>query len=201
MPQQPLPAAVSEGVALINADDWQAASYNGTGVKVGILDGGFTGYAALLGTELPASVTAQSFYAGSDIEGDSDHGTACAEIVYDIAPGANFYLTNFGTEVEMGNAVDWLIAQGVNVISCSLVWPIGGPGDGSGTICGIVKKARDAGILWSQAIGNSAQRHWQGNFVDTDSDRWHNFSGIDEGSAISVTNGNLIKVALKWDDT
>ena len=109
LPMEPLPTVTSEGVALINADDLQAASYDGTGVKVAILDGGFTGYSALLGTELPASVTIQSFYAGSDIEGTTPHGTACAEIVYDIAPDAQFYLVNFGTSVELGNAVDWLI--------------------------------------------------------------------------------------------
>ncbi|GAH58362.1 unnamed protein product, partial [marine sediment metagenome] len=46
---------------------------------------------------------------------------------------------NFGTEVEMGNAVDWLINTAkVNVISYSIGWPIGGPGDGTGTICEMV---------------------------------------------------------------
>ena len=204
LPWYPLPDAVvvSEGVALINADDWQTASYNGTGVKVAILDGGFTGYADLLGTELPASVTTQSFYAGSDIEGTSVHGTACAEIVYDIAPDADFYLVNSGTEVEMGNAVDWLIAQGVDVISYSMGWPIGGPGDGTGTICEMVDDARAAGILWSSSMGNSARRHWQGDFVDTLSDDWHEFDpGVDETNNISVSSGYTITVALKWDDT
>ena len=90
MPWEPLPDVVSEGVALINADDWQTAGYTGAGVKVAILDSGFTGYASRLGTELPASVNTQSFYAGSDIEGYTAHGTACAEIVYDIAPRRRF---------------------------------------------------------------------------------------------------------------
>ena len=43
LPSYPVPDVVSEGVALIHADDWQTASFNGTGVKVGILDGGFSG--------------------------------------------------------------------------------------------------------------------------------------------------------------
>jgi len=202
VPWYPLPAIVSEGVELINADEWQTLGYTGVGVKVGILDSGFTGYADLLGTELPSSVTTQSFYAGSDIEGDTDHGTACAEIVYDIAPDADFYLANFGTEVEMGNAVDWLIAQGVDVISCSIGWPISGPGDGTGTICDMVDDARTAGITWSQAIGNNAQYHWQGDFVDTDADRWHEFDpGVDITIDINVSSGSKVRVGLKWDDT
>ncbi len=203
LPWYPLAADnVSEGVALINADEWQTASYNGTGVKVAILDGGFTGYADLLGTELPASVTTQSFYAGSDIEGYSAHGTACAEIVYDIAPDADFYLVNFGTDVEWGNAVDWLIAQGVDVISHSMVWFPGGPGDGTGPITDVVDTARAAGILWSQAMGNYAEKHWQGDFVDNYYDNdWHEFSGTDETDNITVNYGDAIIVFLKWDDT
>jgi len=203
LPWYPLAADnVSEGVALINADEWQAAGYNGTGVKVAILDSGFTGYSSLLGTELPASVTTQSFYAGSNIEGYTTHGTACAEIVYDIAPDADFYLVNFGTDVEWGNAVDWLINTAeVDIISHSIVWFPGGPGDGTGTICEVVDDARNAGILWSQAMGNYAQRHWQGDFADTEPDGWHNFSVADEGNTISVNNTDTIIVVLKWDDT
>ncbi len=201
MPWYPLPAVVSEGAQVIKADEWQTAGYTGEGVKVAILDGGFTGYSSLLGTELPASVTTQSFYAGSDIEAYTAHGTASAEIIYDIAPDADFYLVSFGTLVEMGNAVDWLIAQGVDVISFSIGWPVGGPGDGTGIICEMVDDAHDAGILWSQSMGNYAKKHWQGDFVDTEPDGWHNFSGVDETNTISVTSGDTITVTLKWDDT
>ena len=162
----------SEGVELINADEWQTASYNGTGVKVAILDGGFSGYTTRQGEgELPTVTTWWAPSIGGP--GSSAHGTACAEIVYDIAPDAEFYLANFGTEVEMGNAVDWLIAQGVDVISNSIGWPIGGPGDGTGAICEMVDDAQAAGIVWSVSMGNSAQRHWQGGFVDTEPDGWH----------------------------
>jgi hypothetical protein len=201
MPMQPMFSATSEGTDVIGSTTWNAAGYTGEGVKVAILDGGFTGYADLLGTDLPSLVTTQSFYAGGDIEGDTVHGTACAEILYDIAPDAEFYLVNFGTRVEMGNAVDWLIAQGVDVISCSVGWPIGGPGDGTGPICEMVDAAHAAGIVWAQAIGNSAERHWQGSFVDTDGDKLHQFSGTDETNTISVNYESPIVVALKWDDT
>ena len=78
----------------------------------------------------------------------------------------------------------------------------GGPGDGTGTICEMVDDARAAGILWSSSMGNSARRHWQGDFVDTLSDDWHEFDpGVDETNNISVSSGYTITVALKWDDT
>jgi len=201
MPLESLPDVVSEGVALINADDWQTASFNGTGVKVGILDGGFSGYTTRQGEgELPPTVT--TWWAPSiGNAGTSIHGTACAEIAYDVAPDADFYLANFGTEVEMGNAVSWLITQGVDIISCSVGYPIGGPGDGTGISCGIIDNAHSAGILWSQSAGNYAQKHWQGDYADGDSNDWHNFSGSDETIDISVTNGDTIVVGLRWVDT
>ncbi|MFC2027134.1 thrombospondin type 3 repeat-containing protein [Chloroflexota bacterium] len=200
LPQQPMMSVVSEGADVIGATSWHTAGKTGEGVKVAILDWGFTGYAGLLGTELPGSVTTQSFFAGSDIEGDTDHGTACAEIIHDVAPDADIYLVNFGTSVEMGNAVDWLINQGVDIISCSGGYPTGGPGDGTGPICEIVDSARADGILWVQAIGNSYQNHWQGNFVDTDGDDLLEFSGTDEFNTISVNVGDPIVAALKWND-
>ena len=204
MPWHPVAADnVSEGVGLINADVWQSAGYNGTGIKVAILDLGFAGYTTRQSEgELPA--TLNTWWAPSiGGPGTSVHGTACAEIVYDTAPAADFYLVNIGTEVEAGNALDWLISQGVDVISCSVVWPIGGPGDGTEIVCEMVNTARAAGILWSQSMGNYAQRHWQGDFVDTDNDTANEFnqSPFDETMAISVAPDQVIKVALKWDDT
>jgi hypothetical protein len=200
LPMQPLPAVTSEGVSRINADDWQLASYNGTGVKIGILDVGFSDYTVRQSeVELPASIV--TWWAPSiGNEGTNIHGTACAEIVYDIAPGATYYFANFGTDVEYGNAVDWLISQGVDVISCSVGWPGGGPGDGTGFFCQVVDSARAAGVFWAQAAGNQARRHWQGDWYNPDHDVWLNFSGSDEGNSISVSDGDPIVVSLKWDD-
>ena len=113
-PLRPVPMVTGEGVALINADDWQAQGVSGAGVKVAILDLGFQGYASLLGTELPATVTVMSFRADGDITGAGQpHGTAVAEIVHEVAPGAELYLVNFDTEVELANASAWLTSQGV----------------------------------------------------------------------------------------
>jgi peptidoglycan hydrolase CwlO-like protein len=199
LPYVSVPAVTSEGVNLIDADDWQSAGYTGAGVKVGILDIGFSGYSGLLGTELPDTSTTWWAPSVGDA-GTSVHGTACAEIVYDIAPDADFYLANFATSVEWANAIDWLIAQGVDVISSSVGWVNSGPGDGTGIIGDKVDDVRAAGILWSQAAGNYAQKHWMGGWVDTDADNWHEFNPGDESNAIWANAGDTIAVFLKWDD-
>ena len=204
LPYKPEEQAVtSEGVAVINAPEWQDEGYDGTGVKIGILDGGFAGYTTLQsGGELPPSI--QTNWAASlSGPGSSSHGTACAEIVYDIAPGASFYFANFTNEVEFGTAVAWFITQGVNIVSCSMCWPGVGPGDGTGPIDEIVETAYDAGILWCQSAGNYAQRHWSGNWVDSNSNNALDFatSMLDEGNTIVVTNRSIISGILNWNDT
>jgi hypothetical protein len=194
-----LTVVTGEGAGLIHADDWQAAGIDGSGLKVAVLDGGFAGYTGLLGTELPASVVAHS--CTGDITGGGEyHGTAVAEIVHEVAPGASLILANFGTEVELGNCVNWLIAQGVDVINASWGFFGSGPGDGTGVINQIVDTATSAGILWANAAGNHAQAHWSGVWSDPDADGWHNFAGSDESNAIYAYAGQRIDVVLKWDD-
>ena len=54
--QTPMQAVgtVSEGLAALNASAWYSAGYDGTGVRVAVIDIGFTGYSALLGSGFPA---------------------------------------------------------------------------------------------------------------------------------------------------
>ena len=52
---------ISEGVGVAFANTWQAGGQTGSGVKLGIIDVGFQGLPSLLGTELPASVTARCY--------------------------------------------------------------------------------------------------------------------------------------------
>ncbi|MHB1325845.1 MAG: S8 family serine peptidase [Thermoleophilia bacterium] len=191
----------SEGVSVIGATPWQSSGIKGSGVKVAILDAGFAGYNTRVAAgELPTGVTVKSFRADGDITGGAEkHGTACAEIVYDVAPGAQLYLVNFQTEVELGNAIDYLIAQGVTVVSASWVFSGSFRGDGQGTIDDMVNNARTAGILWAAAAGNQAQMHWSNYFNDTDGNGWHNYTSADEGNTIVAQEGQNIDVYLTWD--
>ena len=202
-PLRPHILATSEGVASTGADEWiSLPSFHGTGskTKVCILDLGFDGYKALLGTELPASVTTRSFRYDNDIEAGEPHGAACAEIVHDMAPDAQLYLVNFDTDVEQHNAVDWIIAQGVQVISYSIGWTNAGAGDGTGPIDIDVDHAAAAGIIWASSAGNDAVSHYEGSFSDPDSDGWHNFSGAAELLKFEVDAYETVGAFLNWDD-
>lgn len=194
-------SVVSQGVALTNANAWHAAGYTGSGVKVAVIDLGFQGYLHRIATgELPANLIVRSFRSDQDIQAGDTHGTACAEIVYDMAPGVRLYLLNITDELELGQAVDYALAQGVQVISCSLCWLDAGPFDGTGDIAGIVNRARQGGIFWAQAAGNGGDKHWEGPWSDPDYNDRHDFVIRDETQSFTVAANTVIDAHLTWDD-
>jgi hypothetical protein len=194
----------SQGVSVTHADRIQGdgASYRPSTerIRVGVLDSGFEGYQGLLGRELPASVTVRSFHPQGIGGGGEVHGTACAEIVHDMAPDADLYLANFDSLSEHGQAVDWLVSQNVDVISYSIGWYNAGPGDGRGMVNDHVRRALGAGIEWVGSAGNEAQSHWEGTFSDTNGNAWHNYTAADEGNSVALNAGDLFIVFLNWDD-
>jgi subtilisin family serine protease len=202
--------ATTEGAAVINAPAWHTKGYTGAGVRVAIIDAGFEGYPSLLGTELPSSVTAKNFVDGetdSQVNGSTVHGTACAEIVHDIAPGASLYLAKVGTAVDLEEAVNWAKSQKVKIISTSLGWYNMTPGDGTGFFANLVQSARNAGIFWVTAAGNDREAHWGGAFsADVYGnhlfapDQNVNYFGPGNGDAYLIPAGYPIRVFLRWDD-
>ena len=135
-PAVPVADAVDEGVADTGADVWQTDGANGTGVKIAIIDLGFYGYQSLLGTALPASVTTDDRCGGnlaaSPAAGGTEHGTAVAEIVHQMAPGAQLYLMCVDSEVDLALAEQDAVADGVKIINHSVSWFDTSRGDGTG---------------------------------------------------------------------
>ena len=198
---QPPPPIVSEGVKVIGADKWQAAGYTGQGVKIGILDQGFDGYRDLLGRELPFNVTAQSFVPGFDVDKTGvSHGAAVAEVIHDVAPDAQFYLAYYdGGDVSMGNAVQWLIDQKVQIISHS-AGGLAAPLDGTGRDAELVKLATDNGVLWINSAGNNGTQHYRGAYTDTNNDQVHEFAPDKTLLAFQADPSGTSQIVLTWND-
>jgi hypothetical protein len=209
-------AQTTEGVNASGANTWHSLPRRGEGIKVAIIDGGFYGYAALQGTDLPPAsrVTTQD-YSGT-FPGTSEHGTACAEIVYDMAYGVDhMYLVKIDTDVDLASAITYLIGQGVHVISMSLGWVSAeGPGDGtdgggSSALYDALDDARSNGIFFATAAGNSRENMWSGTFADAGtspaSHDWSgggqnvNYFGDGVGGAYSIPAGYPIVASLHWD--
>ncbi len=224
-PTVPLTNSISsEGLSVIGAPSFHDAGIVGSGVKVGILDLGFSGYSDLLGSELPLHVeaaytgTTEDFYS-------TEHGTACAEIVHDVAPGAELFLINStDSEVDFPIAVSWLRSKGVSIISCSFslnlklyaeytyealkydsqyaLQQFTVLDDLKNQMNTTLSSAVQTGITWAQSAGNDGQKKWVGPYVDTDFDNQHNFSSLSNKNEIELqsnwTYGEDIYVLLMW---
>ena len=202
LPYRPLTLDTSEGVGLIGASDYHSEGITGLNTKVAIIDLGFDNLTETIAHgDLPSSVFTQD-YTGTGLEATTKHGTGVAEVVYDLAGDAEIHLLKIGNEVDLGLAKDYCVTNNINIINHSVGWVNTNFYDGTGIICGIANDARSEGILWVNAAGNEAAgTHWEGTFIDTDGDDYHEFdAGVDESDAIYAYNGDIIAVFLTWDD-
>ena len=196
-----LHAVISEGVARIKAQVYSNRGFTGRGVKVGVIDAGFVGVPSLQNRgELP-NLSYRDF-TREGIFTETVHGSACAEIVHDIAPDAEIYLYKVGGMVSLENAKDAAIQEGVDIVTVSLGWDFArGFGDGTGIACEIVDDAFQNNVLWVNAAGNEAQRKISALLSDPDGDGFHNFEGEDEIVNLkNVQVGEKVIAVLTWNE-
>ena len=203
-PVRPVADAVhGEGVWATGAAPWHRAGVHGEGVKIAVVDLGFENYRRSQTTgDLPTHLTKVDFCGSGGFE-STDHGTAVAEIVSEIAPAADLSLVCVRDAAGLGQAVNYAQAHGISIISHSASWFNTARGDGNGAPFspeGIVAAAHAAGILWVNAAGNRAQQHWSGSFVDANANGWNEFAPGDEGNTVRIPGNTYACAALKWDD-
>jgi subtilisin family serine protease len=203
---------VGPGPALHGATPWHQAGFTGKGVKVGILDGGFDGFATRLGSELPASVQALCFAdLGVSSRSLADcanpgvtHGTAVAESFVDMAQNAELFISNAYSPADLAAAIAWMTGNGVRVINYSKLSStmMDGMGDGTSTYSDsdytLVDAAVAGGALFVAAVGNSGESAWSGPPSDSDADGWVEFVGSDEANQVTIHAGERIAVAIRW---
>ena len=215
VPPRPLstkPAVSGQGIQAHGSTVWNFAGYSGQGIKVGIIDVGFTALRSLMGAELPLTVQVRCYTEiGAftediyDCDGEGLHGTAVAESVFDIAPEATLYIANPWSKGDLSRTVDWMISEGVSVINHSVGWTFDGPGDGSSPYSSsplvTADRAAEAGVLWVNAAGNSAEETWFGPYSDVDGDGLVEFDGTDELNTMILPGGGCnIHTQLRWED-
>ncbi len=215
---------ISEGVNLTGANIFNNTIYRGAGVKVAVVDVGFKGLsAAIAAGELPLNVITQNF-SDLGLETEHYHGTACAEIVHDMAPEAELHLVKIGDEIGGYEIIDYLKANNIDIVSLSISTFGSGPGDGTGYLDEAFDELRDAGILVVASAGNYGNMtyeydgtiltfgsHWEGIFIDNDNDEYHEYKLGDINSYYNVLfaipdrddDGNPstseVSILLRWD--
>lgn len=222
-------AIVNKGVTVAAADRVQDQGTQGSGIKVAVFDFAFQGAERLRGTELPQDYQ-QINISSAPLDNAPSHGTACAEIVHDLAPGAQLYLVRI-SDFETGypQACQWAINNGIDIISSSISFRkmhvltvsfyqllnsssrlqqayLDQLNYYNQLIKDIEEQTQDcvdAGILFVQAAGNNGRTRWDGDFVDSNYDGWLNFTSWQNYCKVekySYISSNPKHLMLFWDD-
>ena len=187
---------VGDEVQLTHADAWQQAGMTGN-VRVGIIDffdltlWNVDEHGPVPGAEhqFCPDLTQGLCTAGqiNSAMGDK-HGVAVAEIVKDMAPGAELFIATTATTAETQAAIDWFVQNGVHIVTRSLGAPYDGPGDGTGPLDAVVDYAAAHGITWFNSAGNDAAFGY-GRYLD----------GVDANGYVDFLNGPGVDTMLRID--
>lgn len=193
-------AVAGEGPDVTNSDTYRDAGHNGAGLTIALIDGSFTGLSAAQGSgDAPASYTAIN-YTPNAFESGGTHGTGCVEAAFDHCPGAAWRIYKIDSVTDLPVVVNNCIANGVDVISCSISYYNKGWADDTGDACAAANNASSHGILYFTSAGNRADSHYQGNFTDSDGDGWHEFSPGDETINVTIDAGVDGNHYLSWSN-
>lgn len=221
-------ALKTQALEKMNVPEYHARNIKGAGVSIAVLDVGFSGLQARIKAgELPQDLAAYTYDGNTgqwtegveDIvddpqtpcdDGTSPHGTAVAEIVYDIAPEAKLYAVHLRNSdgTNMRPLLENLRDEGVRIVSASLGWPIW-RGDGSGPGYDLFETARrDFNMLFIESAGNHARNFYSATFTDKDYDNLHEFKSgwfgttikEDEWNRVKLPNCGHLSIQLEWDD-
>jgi hypothetical protein len=206
---------ITEGRAATLASAWNTAGFTGQGVKIAIVDVDFLGLSALKAAdEIPASAVEMDFSGTGMTSGTDGHGCACAEVVYDLAPGVQMYLLKTLDPSDDEAAKNYCKAQGVQIISQSGGYDALNFHDGVAYSSitphpvAIVNDAVANGILWVNAAGNEQLQHAMAEWRDNDADAYLDWEPSPDywplnelwngGSVIPA--GAVIDAYLTWNE-
>jgi hypothetical protein len=194
------PVNCTDGKDILGVCSLHDQNFSGDNITIAIIDIQF--YVDRLSErELPKE---RILLSGGKFSDQEIHGTACAEIIGDIAPNATLYIAGIEDSNEYGfkEATDKLLNlnKRIDIVSCSVDFP-SGQFDKSEYFCSIVRNFTKNGTFWINAAGDEANRHWYGAFKDEDGDGFHEFDPGDEALIIALERGMPLKVWLSWNDS
>ncbi|HZQ81274.1 MAG TPA: S8 family serine peptidase [Gaiellaceae bacterium] len=209
-PAQPYDDSTDEGVTTTGAALYQANGQNGSGVKVGIIDLGFAGNTTGITPVAVPVPDGGGATTDEDCDPDQPHGAAVAQTLLAQAPDVQLYLYCASDVVDLWADEQDAIAKGIKIINHSVEWFTAGRGDGTTSTYpsdaseaspeAIVADAAAHGILWVNAAGNDAQRHWRGTYTPSAADADYNdFGGGDVENNVTIDPGHEGCAYLSWD--
>ncbi len=193
---------------------------NGKGVKIGLLSDSYDAYGeAALGVrtgELPGIDNPNGFTKPVVVLKDYnspyaiDEGRALAEVVHDIAPGAElYYYTGYIDQVDFAAGIEKLANAGCKVIVDDVAY-FEEPFFQDGIVNQAITKVKNKGVTYVTACGNSGSVGYEKNFKGVSgkyngaSVVYHNFSSDNSRPNIALTFTLpaffVTNMVLQWDE-
>ncbi len=205
----------SQGAIATGASAWHALGYTGKDVQIGVIDLGFDGYD--FSETAGCLQQVQNFVPDMSLSQRGDHGTNVIEIICDMAPDAHIWAAQANTTSSLSASIDWLMAQGVDIINMSMRWDSVGVGDGTGEVNDMIQHAINQGVLWVNAAGNSNGNTWDASFNGVSWDHGSSsgtYQDFDSGEGVDTVNdlfwgqtitcdtgyGVYVHAILRWSD-
>lgn len=176
-----------------------------------------TGMANQASGDLPGSIpllddcTSAGAVPGDPCFGLSDEGAAIGELIFDLAPGADFmFHSAFNSPSDFAGGITELANCGADVIVDDVFWTEQ-PFFQDGEIAQAAQAAVDAGVPYFSAAGNDAGFGVNDDFTDFDGpsddsafpptgDDFHDFGGGDRFAAITIPDDCSIYAELQWSE-
>ncbi len=207
----------TEGDSILRSNLLRNLNLSGENVKVGIISDGANDWPGAQSTgELPVSgittfgscTIREAELANCIPASDCNEGTAIAEIIYDIAPGASIAVGAANTSLEFIARVSDLVNNfGADIIVDDLGF-LDEPYFEDGPVAAEVT-AIAGNVIFVSAAGNSADNHYEAGFSDSSiantTVNLHDFGEIaggdsDTGFPIFAQQFGLAVAFLQWND-
>jgi hypothetical protein len=193
------PANCSGGRDLLGICALHAQNFTGEDITIAIIDYQF--YTDRLSERELSKDRIAKFE--EDFSEHERHGTACAEIIGEIAPNATLIMINSDTsEQGFKEAVDELLGlnRPIDIVSCSLDFPYS-LFDQSDCFCSIIRNLTENGTIWINAVGDEARGHWHGVFRDENDNDLNDFGLGEEALQVFLSRSDYLEVRLSWNDS
>ena len=209
------PDPLTAGANAHGANRWQGGGYRGAGVRIAVFDAGFSGYSTHIGSALPTPSGVRCFTRDVNVQHTTlracetasvtGHGATVTEMVYDVAPEAEYFLATGVWFNDLSRAVDWFNDNDVDVVVVSLSTLFEGPGDGTtahtGRYIAAINRAVSFGMTVVISAGNDNNRSWFGRFVDSDNDGVLDWAAGDECNRVYLVAGRRYSFRVRWNGT
>lgn len=213
-------STTSQGDAVLGSDVARSLfGLNGAGIKIGIISDSFNylngmeaGIASgdLPGTGNPLGFNSPVTILNDDLfPGNMDEGRAIAEVIHDVAPGAQllFHSAFNNPQSSPGGsiavAINNLVAAGANIIIDD-VFSIGAPTFQDGIAARAVNQAFASGVAYFSSAGNNSNNAYLGMYsasgINHDFDANRNEGGDTLLDIGRIPPGGSVIAGLWWDD-